>query len=146
MTRIMELIPDFVERELLEGITGFRQEPIKMTDVAVASEVFMTGGSVPVAPVVQWDGRKIGEGTVGVGVLALRQMILEDMKPRPESDQHTVVPYGMLTGMPEDSQRAAVVPASPPVLIAAASHVGRASIITVRMEQRLNGKILLPWC
>lgn len=62
----------------------------------------MTGGSVPVMSVIQWDGRDVGDGTVGVQVLALRQMILNDMIPREGSGQHTQVPYGMLTGMMED--------------------------------------------
>jgi hypothetical protein len=37
-----------------------------------------------------------------VQVLALRQMFLNDMKPRRGSEQHTEVPYGVLTGMLED--------------------------------------------
>jgi branched-subunit amino acid aminotransferase/4-amino-4-deoxychorismate lyase len=78
------------------------QGPITVKDISEAAEMFMTGGSVPVAAVTEWDGRNIGDGTVGVMVLALRQMILNDMIPRKDSGIHTPVPYGALTGMPED--------------------------------------------
>ena len=78
------------------------QGPITVKDLSEADEAFMTGGSVPVMAVTQWDGRSIGDGTVGVQALALRQMILNDMIPRKGSDVHTEIPYGMLTGMTED--------------------------------------------
>jgi hypothetical protein len=78
------------------------QGAISVKDLAEADEAFMTGGSVPVMAVTHWDDRSIGDGTVGVQALALRQMILNDMIPRKGSDQHTEIPYGMLTGMTED--------------------------------------------
>lgn len=78
------------------------QGPLTVNDIAEADEAFMTGGSVPVMAVTQWDGRDIGDGTVGVQALAIRQMIVNDMEPVEYSGQHTPVPYGMLTGMPED--------------------------------------------
>jgi hypothetical protein len=78
------------------------QGPITVKDLSEADEAFMTGGAVPVMAVTQWNGRNIGDGTVGVQVLALRQMILNDMIPKEGSGQHTQVPYGMLTGMMED--------------------------------------------
>lgn len=78
------------------------QGPITVKDLSEADEAFMTGGSVPVMAVTQWDGRDIGDGTVGVQALALRQMILNDMIPKKGSEQHTQIPYGRLTGMMED--------------------------------------------
>ena len=67
------------------------QGPITVKDLSEADEAFMTGGSVPVMAVTQWDGRSIGDGTVGVQALALRQMILNDMIPRKGSDVHTSI-------------------------------------------------------
>lgn len=78
------------------------QGPLTVQDIAEADEAFMSGGSLPVMAVTQWDGRDIGDGTVGVQALAIRQMIVNDIEPREDSGQHTQVPYGMLTGMPED--------------------------------------------
>lgn len=100
MSRIMEMIPLY--GDALEEITGVEQGPITMDDVFAAREVFMTGGSIPVAAVTKWDNRRIGDGTVGVSVLSLRQMILNDMRPSRNSNQHRAVPYGILTGMPDD--------------------------------------------
>lgn len=82
--------------------TACVQGPLTVQDIAEADEAFMSGGSLPVMGVTQWDGRDIGDGTVGVQALAIRQMIVNDMEPREDSGQHTQVPYGMLTGMPED--------------------------------------------
>ena len=52
----------------------------------------------PRAP-LQWDTAQIGDGTVGLGALQVRVMLVDDMKPRAGSDQHLEVPYGYLTGM-----------------------------------------------
>jgi hypothetical protein len=48
---------------------------------------------------LQWDTAQIGDGTVGLGALQVRVMLVEDMKPRAGSNQHLEVPYGYLTGM-----------------------------------------------
>jgi hypothetical protein len=81
------------------------QGPIKLQEVADADEMFLAGSSLPVVPVIAWDGRPVGCGYVGTGVLLLRQMMLNDMKPPDDvesSEMHTRVPYGMLTGMDAD--------------------------------------------
>ena len=73
----------------------------------MAREVFVAGGALPVASITEWDGRTIGDGTVGVWALVLRQLILNDMTPdhrAPYAAPHlTQVPYGILTGMIEDA-------------------------------------------
>ena len=76
------------------------QAPITLEEACQAKEVFVAGGSVPVAAVTEWDGRPIADGLVGVGVLVLRQMIMNDMTPHPNGNpQLTPVPYGIVTGM-----------------------------------------------
>jgi branched-chain amino acid aminotransferase len=63
---------------ILEGITRqtimelavkmnieVREEPFTLHDVYVADEVFLTGTAVELIPVVEVDGRTIGEGTPG---------------------------------------------------------------------------------
>ena len=96
-------IPRHTERSMACMMSApWLQGSITVEDLSEAEEALMTGGSVPVMAVTQWDGRDIGDGEVGVQVLALRQMILNDMIPKKGSGQHTQIPYGMLTGMTED--------------------------------------------
>jgi hypothetical protein len=52
---------------------------------------------------VRWDDRPIGDGLVGINALAIRNMILNDMREADDNaDVLTPVPYGMLTGMLDD--------------------------------------------
>ena len=70
-----------------------------------ASEIFLTGGSLPVVGVTHWDGHVVGAGDVGRATLVLRRALLNDMQPpkRVEmSPHHTWVPYGKFTGMVDD--------------------------------------------
>ena len=75
-------------------------EEMKGDDVV---EVMVIGSQWPVMPVVSWDGHAIGDGEVGVVSLQLRTLLMSDMYPvvfddGGVDDQHTAVPYGMLTG------------------------------------------------
>ena len=89
-------------------MAGLLQAPIRLKDVEEAVEVFMTGGALPLQAVTRWNGRDVGDGTVGVKSLVLRQMLLNDLKPpeleseiRASPNWHRV-PYGILTNMDED--------------------------------------------
>jgi hypothetical protein len=84
------------------------QVPITVEMASKAQEMFLTGGSVPVAPVTHWNGHAVGAGVVGNGALLLRAMIFDDMAP-PEDEAAVeasphwhAVPYGILTGMYAD--------------------------------------------
>ena len=75
--------------------------PIRYVCVQGAREVMMTSSTLPVMPVVEWDGVPIGEGKAGPLTLALRKLLLLDAEPR-DDDQHDAVPYGYLTMMPDE--------------------------------------------
>lgn len=98
LQRMMELLPGAIQGGL-EGIRRLEQRHISVAEAKAAAEVFLIGSSLPIMPVVQWDTAQIGDGTVGLGALQVRVMLVDDMKPRAGSDQHVEVPYGYLTGM-----------------------------------------------
>jgi branched-subunit amino acid aminotransferase/4-amino-4-deoxychorismate lyase len=52
--------------------------------------MLLMGSSVKVAPIVQWDGRMIGDGTPGPVAKALLGLLEEDMR---SSDRLMPVPY-----------------------------------------------------
>jgi branched-chain amino acid aminotransferase len=59
-----------------------REQPFTRHDVYVADEVFLTGTAVEVAPVVEVDGRRIGNGTPG----AITRLLIAAFRERVKSD------------------------------------------------------------
>jgi 4-amino-4-deoxychorismate lyase len=87
--RLLQLARRLVEQGELRDI--------KLGDVPVAeghdaAEMMLVGSSVKVAPVVQWDGRPIGDGKPGPIAKKLLQLWREDV--RGATDQLIPVPYG----------------------------------------------------
>ena len=85
--RLLELAPALVRQGLIAGV--------EVCDVPVAQaqqarEMFLLGSSVRVAPVVEWDGRPIGDGRPGPVARALLQLLDEDMHT---GDRLIDVPY-----------------------------------------------------
>src|SRR6187455_486852 len=85
--RLLELAPVLVRQGLIAGV--------EVCDVPVAQaqqarEMFLLGSSVRVAPVVEWDGRPIGDGRPGPVARALLQLLDEDMHT---GDRLIDVPY-----------------------------------------------------
>ncbi len=93
-----------MEKGLLEGVEGVDQRPISLEEAKSAKEVFFTSSSLPVMPVVSWDGEPIGTGEVGPVVVKLHAMMDRDATPSDGTGAHTPVPYGFVTRMdaPED--------------------------------------------
>ena len=81
------------------GVTGAEQRHLTVEEVKGAREVMMTSSSLPIMPVVEWDGVPINDGMAGAMTLALRKLLLVDAEPREDSDQHVPVPYGHMTFM-----------------------------------------------
>eukprot|EP01024_Parvocaulis_polyphysoides_P052705 TRINITY_DN52177_c0_g1_i1.p4 TRINITY_DN52177_c0_g1~~TRINITY_DN52177_c0_g1_i1.p4 ORF type:complete len:164 (-),score=10.64 TRINITY_DN52177_c0_g1_i1:247-738(-) len=65
-------------------------------------EIFLTSSSLPLMPVVGWDGKQIGDGQAGEVSMAFKALLEGDLDYRQGSDVHVQVPYGMLTGMEDD--------------------------------------------
>jgi 4-amino-4-deoxychorismate lyase len=85
--RLLELAPALVRTGTIAGV--------EVCDIPVdaargAREMMLLGSSVKVAPVVEWDGRPIGNGRPGPVSQALLQLLDDDMRT---SDRLIDVPY-----------------------------------------------------
>lgn len=60
-------------REVCAGIVPLRMQAANMADIDRFSEVFLTSSSRGIIPVIELDGKAIGDGTVGPITLALRE-------------------------------------------------------------------------
>ncbi len=98
----------FVKKGLLEGVTGVEQRIISVQEARAAKEVFLTSSSLPVMPVVAWDGDSIADGEVGPVTLLLHTMMERDATPEDGpsdgGDRFHAVPYGYVTRMDEDEE------------------------------------------
>jgi 4-amino-4-deoxychorismate lyase len=80
-------------RRLVEQgeISDIRLGDITVAEGREAAEMMLVGSSVKVAPVVQWDGRPLGDGKPGPITKKLLQLWREDV--RGATDQLIPVPY-----------------------------------------------------
>jgi len=85
--RLLELARGLVGRGV---ITAVEVSDIPVADARAAREMVLLGSSVKVAPIVEWDGRPIGDGKPGRAARALLELIEEDMRT---GDRLIDVPY-----------------------------------------------------
>jgi branched-subunit amino acid aminotransferase/4-amino-4-deoxychorismate lyase len=85
--RLQELAPALVGRGV---ITGVEVCDIPVADARAAREMLLLGSSVKVAPIVEWDGLPVGDGTPGPASRALLALLDEDMRT---GDRLIEVPY-----------------------------------------------------
>jgi 4-amino-4-deoxychorismate lyase len=85
--RLLDLARGLVARQL---ITGVEICDVPVAQGRAAKEMMMLGSSIKVAPIVQWDGKPIGDGRPGPVSRALLQLLEEDMRT---SDRLIDVPY-----------------------------------------------------
>jgi 4-amino-4-deoxychorismate lyase len=97
--RALELAEGAMTRGILDGVAKIERRHIGVDEAKGAAEVFLVGSTLPVMSVVKWDDKVIGDGQPGIASLQLRALVQGDMMPREDSDQHTEIPYGYLTGM-----------------------------------------------
>ena len=82
--------------ELARGLEGNLLRGVEVCDVPVAEargarEMLLIGSSIKVAPIVEWDGKPIGDGTPGPIARALFDVLAKDM--RSARDRLLDVPY-----------------------------------------------------
>lgn len=85
--RMIALAPKLVEAGLLKGVST---QHITADDAKRSVEMAFVGSGLPVLPIVEWDGQPIGDGKVGKLMLALSDLLWEDMKSGPD---RVAVPY-----------------------------------------------------
>lgn len=83
---------DFAQRLVQQGgLNGVRLADIPVEEARNAAEMMLIGSSIKVAPVVEWDGQKIGDGKPGPIAAKLLEMWNEDTQSA--NDQLVGVPY-----------------------------------------------------
>jgi len=85
--RLFDLARSLASRGVLNGVEVC---DIPVADARAAREMVLLGSSVKVAPIVEWDGRPIGNGKPGPIAKALLDLMEEDMR---SGDRLIDVPY-----------------------------------------------------
>ncbi|XP_006643973.2 D-amino-acid transaminase, chloroplastic-like isoform X2 [Oryza brachyantha] len=85
--RLLALAPRLVESGVLRGVST---RHIAAADARRSAEMAFVGSGLPLLPIVEWDGQPIGDGEVGKTMLALSDLLWEDMKSGPD---RIAVPY-----------------------------------------------------
>jgi 4-amino-4-deoxychorismate lyase len=75
--RILELARALETRGLIRGV---QVRDIPVVEARAAREMLLIGSSVKVAPIVEWDGKPIGDGKLGPVAKALRELLDADMR------------------------------------------------------------------
>jgi 4-amino-4-deoxychorismate lyase len=85
--RLLELAPALKKQGLL---TAVEVRDIPVAEARASREMVLLGSSIKVAPIVQWDDQRIGDGRPGPVASALLGLLDEDMR---SSDRLIGVPY-----------------------------------------------------
>jgi 4-amino-4-deoxychorismate lyase len=85
--RLLDLARSLATRGVLNGVEVC---DIPVADARAAREMVLLGSSVKVAPIVEWDGKPIGNGKPGPIAKALLDLMEEDMR---SGDRLIEVPY-----------------------------------------------------
>jgi 4-amino-4-deoxychorismate lyase len=88
----IQRVLEFAQRLVQQGaLRAIRLADIALEEARDAAEMMLIGSSIKVAPVVEWDGQKIGDGKPGPITKKLLEMWNEDT--RSAQDQLVAVPY-----------------------------------------------------
>uniref|UniRef100_A0A0D9WEA8 Uncharacterized protein n=1 Tax=Leersia perrieri TaxID=77586 RepID=A0A0D9WEA8_9ORYZ len=85
--RVLALAPRLVDAGVLRGVAVAK---ISAGDARRCAEMMFVGSGLPLLPVVEWDGKPVGDGEVGKIALALSNLLCEDMKAGPD---RVLIPY-----------------------------------------------------
>jgi 4-amino-4-deoxychorismate lyase len=75
--RLLELATALETRKVIRGIQVC---DIPVAEARASREMLLIGSSIKVAPIVEWDGKPIGDGKPGPVARALRELLDEDMR------------------------------------------------------------------
>ena len=88
----IQRVLDFAQRLVQRGeLNAIRLADIPVQEGRDAAEMMLIGSSIKIAPAVEWDGQKIGDGKPGPITKKLLEMWNEDA--RSATDQLVPVPY-----------------------------------------------------
>lgn len=90
-------IPQWLEgsADLRATVTSFSRRSFTKAEAHHAAHAFVMGTSLKLAPVVRWDEAVIGDGSPGLPVLILQELMAADMDPLNDVDgsRFTEVPF-----------------------------------------------------
>jgi len=75
--RLLELATTLETRNLIKGVQVC---DISVAEARAAREMLLIGSSIKVAPIVEWDGKAIGDGKPGPVARALKELLDADMR------------------------------------------------------------------
>ncbi|XP_002982973.2 D-amino-acid transaminase, chloroplastic [Selaginella moellendorffii] len=87
--RTVALAPKLVESGVLSAVKVTKISPEQAKD---CPEMMLIGSTLPITPVVKWDGQVIGNGEAGPATIALRNLVVDDILNGP-SALRIPVPY-----------------------------------------------------
>ncbi|XP_057796363.1 D-amino-acid transaminase, chloroplastic [Salvia miltiorrhiza] len=87
--RLLQLAPKLVEQGSLKGV---RVGSVSVEEGKGAAEMMYVGSTLPILPIIMWDGKPIGDGNVGELTMTLLDLLWDDMVAGPET-QRIPVPY-----------------------------------------------------
>ncbi|XP_073391152.1 D-amino-acid transaminase, chloroplastic isoform X3 [Physcomitrium patens] len=90
--RLLKLVPELVKKNIIPGLKGVTLAKISLAEAKKSAEMMLLGSFVTVLPIVEWDGKPVGNGKPGRISLALRQCLQQCMLTAP-SDLLTPVPH-----------------------------------------------------
>lgn len=104
--RLMKLVEENKVDPGQQMLTGVERRRIHADEILTAQEAFLCSSTMQVVGITQWGEQVLHlltgyDGKTGPIVTYLNGLITYDSRPRPDSDVHTPVPYGYLSGMRE---------------------------------------------
>ncbi|KAK8956762.1 hypothetical protein KSP39_PZI001466 [Platanthera zijinensis] len=94
--RLLALAPKLIERRILMSV---ETRNITLEEAKNSAEMMYVGSGLPLLPIIEWDGKPVGNGKVGELTLALSDLIWDDMTTGPDRIR---VPYE--DGAPQHSR------------------------------------------
>lgn len=90
--RVLHLVPELVKENAIPGLKGLRLRKIPEAEARKAKEMMLIMSGWLILPVVEWDGKPVGNGKPGPVSQALLRCLQQDMLAGP-SALRTPVPY-----------------------------------------------------
>ncbi|XP_062180851.1 D-amino-acid transaminase, chloroplastic-like isoform X1 [Phragmites australis] len=86
--RLLALAPKLVEAGLLKSV---KAASVSDDEARQCAEMMFLGSGLPLLPIVEWDGKPVGDGQAGKISLALSGLLWDDLESGPD---RIPVPYG----------------------------------------------------
>ncbi|XP_073396960.1 D-amino-acid transaminase, chloroplastic isoform X2 [Physcomitrium patens] len=83
--RVLELVPQLIKENAIPGLKSVKQTKISLSEAKIAAEMMIIISGEMIMPVVEWDGKPVGNGNPGRVSVALRKCMRQDMLVTPSA-------------------------------------------------------------